>query len=123
MTPLVSPTPLSPLTPHSAAMNRLGIPVLPSLVNALILISIFSTANSFTFTASRAMYGLSQRGQAPPILGRLNRQGVPYVAVLVSLLFGCLAFLQVSAGTAKVLNWWISLVGAAQLVTWTCIAM
>ncbi|RSH91633.1 hypothetical protein EHS25_009002 [Saitozyma podzolica] len=64
-------------SPYVISMNRLGIPVLPSLVNALILVSIFSTANSFTFTASRAMYGLSQRGQAPSILGRLNGQGVP----------------------------------------------
>jgi len=31
---------------------------------------------------------------------------------------GCLAYLSVSAGTAKVLGWWISLVTASQLLNW-----
>jgi len=105
------------------AMNRLGVPALPSIVNAAILVSCISTANSFTFSASRAMYGLAIRRQAPQILMRVNRNGVPYVAVLVTLAFACLSFLSMSAGAAKVLNWWIGLCGAAQLVTWTCIAI
>lgn len=32
--------------------------------------------------------------------------------------FTCLSYLAVSAGTAKVLNWWISLVTASQLLNW-----
>jgi amino acid transporter len=104
-------------------MNRLGIPVLPSLVNALILVSIFSTTNSFVFSASRAMLGLSQKGQAPKVLGRLNKQGVPWVAVLATLAVGGLSYLSISTSAAKVLDWWISLVGSAQLINWTCIAI
>ena len=30
------------------------------------------------------MFGLSQRKQAPPILGKTNRNGVPYYAILVT---------------------------------------
>ncbi|WRT66090.1 uncharacterized protein IL334_003043 [Kwoniella shivajii] len=110
-------------SPYVISMNRLGIPVLPSLVNALILISIFSTGNSFTFVASRSIYSLAQKNQAPAIFKRVNRHGVPWVAVCVTLLVSCLSYLSVSAGTVKVLNWWINLVGAAQLVSWTCIAI
>lgn len=105
------------------AMNRLGISVLPSLVNAVILVSIFSTANSFVFAGSRALLGLAQQGMAPKVLTRTNRQGVPYLTVLVTLAFSLLSYLSVSAGTVKVLNWWIDLVTAAQLLSWTCIAM
>jgi amino acid transporter len=104
-------------------MNRLGITGLPSLVNALILISIFSTSNSFTFAASRALYGLAEQGRAPSVLRRLNRNGVPYLCVFVTLAFGLLSYLAVSSGTYRVLNWWINLVTAAQLVSWSCIAM
>lgn len=106
-----------------AAMNRLGIPVLPSLVNAVILISIFSTTNSFVFAASRSLYGMAQQGQAPRFFARLNKQGVPYLCVLITLVMGCLAYLSLSQGTVKVLNWWINLVTSAQLVSWTCIAI
>jgi amino acid transporter len=104
-------------------MNRLGIPILPSLVNAVILISIFSTTNSFVFAASRSLYGMAQQGQAPRVFARLNKQGVPYLCVLITLAMGCLAYLSLSQGTVKVLNWWINLVTSAQLVSWTCIAI
>jgi amino acid transporter len=105
------------------AMNRLGIPVLPSLVNALILISIFSTTNSFVFTSSRSLLGLAQQGRAPRVFARLNRQGVPYLCVLLTLLVSCLSFLALSQGTVKVLDWWINLVTCAALVSWTVIAI
>lgn len=104
-------------------MNRLGIPVLPSLVNAVILISIFSTTNSFVFAASRALLGLAQQGQAPKLFTRTNRHGVPYFCVLLTLAMGCLSYLSLSQGTVKVLNWWINLVTSAQLVSWSCIAL
>ncbi|ODO05313.1 amino acid transporter [Cryptococcus wingfieldii CBS 7118] len=110
-------------SPYVISMNRLGIPVLPSIVNALVLISLFSTANSFTFVASRSVFSLAQQGQAPKVFLRTNRHGVPYVAVTATLLIGCLAYLSVSSGTARVLNWWIDLVTAAQLVSWTVIAI
>ncbi|WWD17565.1 hypothetical protein CI109_102006 [Kwoniella shandongensis] len=110
-------------SPYVISMNRLGIPVLPDIVNALILVSLFSTANSFTFVSSRSIYSLALKGQAPKVFARLNRHGVPYVAVTVTLLVGCLSYLSVSSGTVKVLNWWIYLVTAAQLVSWTVIAI
>lgn len=104
-------------------MNRLGIKGLPGLVNGLILVSIFSTTNSFVFAASRSLYGMSQAGRAPRFLTRVNKQGVPYLCVGLTLLVSCLAYLSVSEGTVKVLNWWIDLVTSAQLVSWSCIAM
>jgi amino acid permease len=116
-----SPTP----TYHTdmTAMNRLEIPFLPSLINALILVSIFSTTNSFVFTASRAMFGMSQKGQAPKILGRVNKHGVPWVSVLFVLMIGCLSYLSLSSTAVKFLDWWISLVGSAQLINWAGIGL
>jgi amino acid transporter len=100
---------------NKIAMNRLEIPFLPSLINALI--------NSFVFTASRAMFGMSQKGQAPKILGRVNKHGVPWVSVLFVLLIGCLAYLSISSTAVKFLDWWISLVGSAQLINWAGIGL
>jgi amino acid transporter len=107
----------------AAAMNRLGIPALPSIVNAVVLISLFSTTNSFVFAASRSLLGLAQNGLAPKIFTKTNKRGVPYLTVLITLVVGCLSYLSLSQGSVKVLNWWINLVTAAQLVSWTCIAM
>ena len=43
-------------------MVRLGIPVLPSIVNALIATSIFSAGNAYMFGTSRSLYSLALQG-------------------------------------------------------------
>ncbi|WRT68782.1 uncharacterized protein IL334_005762 [Kwoniella shivajii] len=110
-------------SPYIISMNRLGIPVLPDIVNALVMISIFSTGNAAVFCSSRGLYTLALKGGAPSVFKRLNKNGVPYVAVTAILLFSCLAFLSVGSGSVVVLNWFLSLVGAANLVNWTSIAV
>ncbi|WWC62330.1 uncharacterized protein I303_104926 [Kwoniella dejecticola CBS 10117] len=110
-------------SPYIISMNRLQIPFLPDLVNALVLVSIFSTGNAAVFCSSRGLYSLALRGAAPSVFKRLNRNGVPYISVTAILLFGCLAFLSLGSGSVVVLNWFLSLVGAANLVNWTSIAV
>ncbi|WVW84405.1 hypothetical protein I302_106439 [Kwoniella bestiolae CBS 10118] len=110
-------------SPYIISMNRLEIPVLPDIVNALVMLSIFSTGNSAVFCSSRGLYTLALKGGAPSIFKRLNRNGVPYVAVSAILLFSTLAYLSVNSGSVVVLNWFLSLVGAANLVNWTSIAV
>lgn len=110
-------------SPYIISMNRLDIPVLPHIINAFVLLSCISTGNGFIYTSSRSLVGLAQRGQAPKIFNKTNRNGVPYVAVIASLLIGCLSYMSVSKGAAKVLNWWINLVSSTSLVTWAAIAI
>lgn len=43
---------------------------------------------------------------------------MPWVAFLITIAVGCLSFLQCSAGTNKVLDWFINVATATQLVTW-----
>jgi amino acid transporter len=84
-------------SPYIINMNRLMIPVLPSLVNAIVFTSIFSTGSSFMFTASRMLYTLSLHGQAPKVFSRVNRYGTPYLAVGLVASFGCLSYLTLSS--------------------------
>jgi amino acid transporter len=88
-------------SPYVINMNRLGIPVLPDLVNAIVLTSVFSTASSFLYGSSRALYSLGLEGQAPKIVTRTTKRGVPYVAVFFILLVSCLSYLAVGKGSAK----------------------
>jgi len=105
-------------SPYTISMRRLNISVLPDIVNALIATSIISAGNSYMFGTSRSLYSLALAGQAPKVLTRLNRNGVPYLCVIVTSGLSCLSYLSVSAGTAKVLGWWVSLVTASQLLNW-----
>lgn len=104
-------------------MNRLKIPVLPSLVNALVFLSVFSTGNAAVYTTSRAITALALHGGAPGIFKVQNRNGVPYWSVVAVLLYSCISYLSVSNGSVKVLTWFTSIVGGSNLVNWVCIAV
>ena len=80
-------------SPYIINMNRLQIPVLPSIVNAVVFTSIFSTGSSYMFTSSRVLYTLAIHGQAPRFLSKTNRFGTPYLAVGFVATFSCLAYL------------------------------
>jgi AAT family amino acid transporter/aromatic amino acid transport protein AroP len=43
------------------------------------------------FANSRMLFGLAQQGNAPKVFAKVNKQGVPVPAVLLSalLIFGC----------------------------------
>ncbi|KAH9985515.1 amino acid permease/ SLC12A domain-containing protein [Xylariaceae sp. FL0662B] len=106
-------------SPYVVAMNHMGIPVLPHIVNAMVLTAAFSAGNSYVFCASRSLYGLALEGKAPKFLTRCTRNGVPIYCVTFVLLIALLAFLQVSENAAVVLSWFVSLVTASQLINFS----
>jgi amino acid transporter len=72
-------------SPYVIAMQRMQIPVLPHIVNALVLTSIFSAGNSYVYCASRTLFGLALQGKMPQIFARCNRNGVPVYSVVATL--------------------------------------
>ncbi|KAK4083769.1 uncharacterized protein Triagg1_1431 [Trichoderma aggressivum f. europaeum] len=110
-------------SPYVVAMNRLGIDVLPHIVNAAILTAAFSAGNSYVYCASRSLYGLALEGKAPRFLTTCTKAGVPVYCVGFVLLFALLSFLQLSSNTAVVLNWFVSLVTASQLINFCAVCV
>ncbi|KAJ3843201.1 general amino acid permease AGP2 [Lentinula raphanica] len=108
-------------SPYVIAMQRLQIKVLPDIVNALILTSIFSAGNSYVYNASRTLYGLALEGKAPAVFKKCNRNGVPFWCVIATLGIALLSFLQVSNSSAVVLQWFVNLVTASQLLNYAII--
>ncbi|CED82003.1 general amino acid permease [Phaffia rhodozyma] len=103
-------------SPYIAAMTRLHIKYLGSVVNAVT--SIFSAGSAFLFCGSRTLHGLAQAGHAPALFKRTNRNGVPVYALIATLCFAGLSFLQCSDRANKVLEWFINISTATQIVTW-----
>ncbi|RDW86477.1 uncharacterized protein DSM5745_03119 [Aspergillus mulundensis] len=106
-------------SPYVISMQRLKIPVLPSIVNAALITCIVSAGNAYTFNASRSLHALALDGRAPKFLRRLNKRGVPYMAVIVVMLLSCLAYLALGSSSAKVLNWILNFCTAATMFNWT----
>ena len=97
-------------SPYVVAMNRLGITVLPDIVNAFVLSAAFSAGNSYVYCASRSLFGLALEGKAPRIFTRCTKNGVPVYCVALVLAISLLSFLQVSNSSAVVLQWFVNLV-------------
>lgn len=110
-------------SPYVVAMNRLQIRVLPDIVNAMILTAAFSAGNSYVYCASRSLFGLALEGKAPRFLTKCTRQGVPVYCVIAVLLIALLSFLQVSNNAAVVLQWFVNLVTASQLINYSVISV
>ncbi|KAF7715852.1 Amino acid/polyamine transporter I [Penicillium ucsense] len=106
-------------SPYVISMDRLRIPVLPHIVNAVVLTAAFSAGNSYVYCASRSLYGLALEGKAPRFLTKCTTKGVPIYCVTVVLLIALLSFLQVSNGASVVLSWFVNLVTASQLINFS----
>lgn len=108
-------------SPFVVAIKISGIQSLPAILNACILIFVFSAANSDLYIASRTLFGLASEGKAPRILARTDSRGVPVYALGLSALFGLLAFLNVSTSSATVFTYFVNLVTIFGLLTWISI--
>ncbi|EEQ40662.1 Amino acid permease family protein [Clavispora lusitaniae] len=106
-------------SPYVIAMQNLGISVLPDIVNILLVTAAFSAGNSYTYCSSRTLYGFALDGYAPKILAHTTKTGIPLYCVLISLLWALISFLQMSEGSAKVLDWIINLITSCQLINFT----
>jgi len=61
-------------SPWVIAITGAGIPVLPHIINAVILTSATSSANAFLYGGSRYLYALAQNRQAPRIFLTCTRK-------------------------------------------------
>lgn len=104
-------------------MNNLGIGILPHVTNALLVTSIFSAGNAYTYCGTRSLYGLALEGQAPRFLRKCTKSGVPVFCLAVTMAFPCLAFLNLSSGTSEVLSWFVNLITAAQIIDYIVICI
>jgi amino acid transporter len=105
-------------SPYVIAMKNMGIVGLPHFVNALLITSIFSAGNTYTYCATRSLYGMAVEGRAPAIFRKTTKNGVPIFCFFFVMLFPCLSFLQVSSGSNKVLTWLVNLITAGGIINY-----
>jgi amino acid transporter len=103
-------------SPYVIAMTNLRIEGLPHLTNALLITSIFSAGNTYTYCATRTLYSLALEGRAPRVLRKCTRNGVPIYCFAIVMCFPVLSFLQVGNGSSKVLGWLVNLITAGGII-------
>jgi amino acid transporter len=108
----------SAASPFVLAIRIAGIPALPDILNACILLFVFSAANSDLYIATRTIYGLAKEGKAPKILTTTDRRGVPYIALGLCALIACISYMNVSSSSKTVFKYFVDLTTIFGLLSW-----
>lgn len=104
-------------SPFVIAFTRVGVDVGAHVVNAIVLITLFSALNGTLYVGSRTLYGLAQEGAAPRLFLFTTEKGVPLVALITINLIGFLSLLNLSSGAGTVYTWIVSMIGLATFIT------
>ncbi|OAA59184.1 amino acid permease [Niveomyces insectorum RCEF 264] len=110
-------------SPFVIAASAAGLPAIPSVVNAVVITSAWSSSNQALLSGTRALYALALKGQAPRVFLRTTSWGTPYVCVGLYSLFMCLSFMSLSEGAMNVFWWLVDLTASGVLVSWITILL
>ncbi|KAK6198046.1 amino acid permease/ SLC12A domain-containing protein [Scheffersomyces amazonensis] len=120
---IASPTGTAAGSPFVIAMKRAGIKVLPHIINGVVLTSALSAANLQIVKASRTLFALATKKQAPAFFLRVNRNGLPWIAVAVACFFVPLCYMSVSASSSTVFGWFQNITSSNILFNWIVISI
>jgi AAT family amino acid transporter len=110
-------------SPFVLTFDKLGIPAAAGIINFVVLTAALSSCNGGIFSTARMLFNLAENDEAPKALGKLNKNGVPSLAVLVTagaLLVGVLLNYLVPA---KVFTWVTAISTFGAIWTWSMILL
>jgi AAT family amino acid transporter len=110
-------------SPFVTTFAKLGIPQAAGLINFVVITAALSGFNCTTFAGSRMLYSLASKGQAPAVLNKVNEQGVPLRAILVTLAVLLFAVLLNYLLPAKVFGMMMSILSFNTVWTWTMVLL
>ncbi|QYB04220.1 amino acid permease [Rhodococcus sp. USK10] len=110
-------------SPFVAAFTEMGIPYADDIMNAVVLTAVLSCLNSGMYTASRMLFVLAARREAPAQLVRVTRRGVPAIAILASSVVGFLCVIAAAVSPDTVFAFLLNSSGAIILFVYLLIAV
>lgn len=110
-------------SPMTIAITNAGWPNSKYFVTTMIWITCFSSINSAIYFCSRTLFTWAKAGYGPKVFTRVDKRGVPYVAIHTSHLFGFLSILSYSSGSSVAYAYIVNVAGVACFIIWTCICV
>jgi len=108
-------------SPFTIVFMMAGSKVAGSFINAVVMTSVISAGNHALFAGSRLMYSLGVNGHAPKFFAKVNRNQVPWVAVLLTASISGLTFGASYIGAGQLWTWLQNLVGVSNFLSWIAI--
>jgi len=110
-------------SPFTLALDQIGVPAASTLMAAVILTAVLSCLNSSFYIASRVLFVLASRGDAPRWLLRTNSRHVPARAVLLASAGGFAGVIAAIRSPSVVFAFLVNASGAIIAVIYLAIAV
>jgi len=110
-------------SPFVQIFSLIGSDTAAHVLNFVVLTAALSVYNSGVYCNSRMLYGLAEQGDAPEALMKVNRRGVPVVAIGVSALVTLLCVVVNYLAPKNALELLMSLVVASLVINWAMISV
>ncbi|GAA0475498.1 MULTISPECIES: aromatic amino acid transporter AroP [Tatumella] len=110
-------------SPFVLIFHELGDSLVANALNVVILTAALSVYNSCVYSNSRMLYGLAKQGNGPRALLKVDRRGVPYIALGLSAFATAIGVLINYLMPAKAFGLLMSLVVSALVINWAMISL
>jgi S-methylmethionine transporter len=110
-------------SPFVAVFQHLGIPYAEDIMRFVIITALLSAANSGLFAASRMMWSLSYKKLLPAVFSRVNSRGIPYVAVMVTMIGGLPGLLSEQFAPEVIFTNLLGIAAFTMVVVWMSICL
>lgn len=110
-------------SPFVQIFSLIGSDTAAHILNFVVLTAALSVYNSGVYCNSRMLYGLAEQGDAPRVLMKVNRRGVPVLAIGVSALVTLLCVLVNYLVPQNALEMLMALAVAALVINWAMISL
>lgn len=108
---------------YQRAMELIGVPHAKAIIDMVVLLAVASCLNSALYTASRMLFSLSVRHDAPVLLRATDNAGTPRAAVLASTAFGFVTVIANYLVPERVFSFLLDTSGAIALLVYLVIAV
>lgn len=110
-------------SPFVQIFSLIGSDTAAHLLNFVVLTAALSVYNSGVYCNSRMLYGLAEQGNAPKQLLKVDKRGVPVLAIFFSALFTLICVVVNYLVPKSALELLMSLVVAALVINWAMISL
>lgn len=112
-----------PVSPFVIGLSNGGIKVLPSIINACILVAMLSAANASVFATYKPLVALANAGHGPKFLAYVDRKGRPMYSILIAVGFGFIGLAGGSSGGSEMLLWMLAISGLSAILLWASVSL
>jgi L-asparagine transporter-like permease len=110
-------------SPFTLALDHMQISLASTLMSVIILTAVLSCLNSSFYIASRILFVLAEKGDAPHVLVKTNRRFVPANSVMLASLAGFAGVIAAILSPGVVFDWLVKASGALIVVIYIMICL